>query len=208
MTDFLATRALYPRATTNEKGNIIMEENKLNTEDTGNENPTQDDTTSTVENAELEATKAELEATRAELEAARADLKDKDDKYLRMAAEYDNFRRRSREEKEATYGSALADTVKEILPIIDNLERASSYEDGEKVRAGLVMLNTTVSQALGKLGVEAFGEVGEAFDPNLHNAVLHEEDDSDREGIITEVFQRGYRKGNRIIRFAMVKTVN
>ena len=201
MTDFLATRALCPRATTNEKGNIIMEENKLNTDDTGNETPTQDDTTSTVENAELEATKAELEA-------ARAALKDKDDKYLRMAAEYDNFRRRSREEKEATYGSALADTVKEILPIIDNLERASSYEDGEKVRAGLVMLNTTVSQALGKLGVEAFGEVGEAFDPNLHNAVLHEEDDSDREGIITEVFQRGYRKGNRIIRFAMVKTVN
>ena len=215
MTDFLATRALCPRATTNEKGNIIMEENKLNTEDTGNETPTQDDTTSTVENAELEATKAELEATKAELEAtkaeleaARAALKDKDDKYLRMAAEYDNFRRRSREEKEATYGSALADTVKEILPIIDNLERASSYEDGEKVRAGLVMLNTTVSQALGKLGVEAFGEVGETFDPNLHNAVLHEEDDSDREGIITEVFQRGYRKGNRIIRFAMVKTVN
>lgn len=208
MTDFLATRALCPRATTNEKGNIIMEENKLNTEDTGNETPTQDDTTSTVENAELEATKVELEATKAELEAARAALKDKDDKYLRMAAEYDNFRRRSREEKEATYGSALADTVKEILPIIDNLERASSYEDGEKVRAGLVMLNTTVSQALGKLGVEAFGEVGEAFDPNLHNAVLHEEDDSDREGIITEVFQRGYRKGNRIIRFAMVKTVN
>lgn len=185
-----------------------MEENKLNTEDIENEAPVAEENTANTESSELEAVKAELEATKAELEAARAALKEKDDKYLRMAAEYDNFRRRSREEKEATYGSALADAVKEILPIIDNLERASSYEDGEKVKAGLAMLSTTVSQALGKLGVEAFGEVGEVFDPNLHNAVLHEEDDSDREGIITEVFQRGYRKGNRIIRFAMVKTVN
>lgn len=157
---------------------------------------------------ELEALAAELAAARAEIERLKAEAKEKDDKYLRLAAEYDNFRRRSREEKEATYSNALADAVTEILPIIDNLERAAAFTDGEKVRDGLVMIAGTVSGVLEKLGVEAFGTAGDKFDPNLHNAVFHEEDDSDREDEITEVFQKGYKKGNRIIRFAMVKTVN
>ena len=141
----------------------------------------------------------------AELKEAMAVM---EDKYLRMAAEYDNFRRRSREEKDATYSSAMADTVAELLPIIDNLERAAGFEDGEKVKEGIKMIASTVGGVLAKLGVEAFGEAGDKFDPNLHNAVLHDEDDSDRDGEITDVFQKGYKKGNKIIRFAMVKTVN
>ena len=140
--------------------------------------------------------------------ALEAELKEKDDKYLRMAAEYDNFRRRSREEKAAVYADALADTVNELLPIIDNLERAALYDDGEKVKEGLMMTAKSVSAALEKLGVETMGSVGETFDPNLHNAVFHVEDESFGEGEIVEVFQKGYKKGNKINRFAMVKTAN
>ena len=151
---------------------------------------------------------SEIDALKAEIETLKNEAKEKDDKYLRLAAEYDNFRRRSREEKDALYNTAVGDTVAELLPIIDNLERAASFDDGEKVREGLKMIASTVASSLSKLGVEAFGEAGDKFDPNLHNAVLHDEDDSDRENEITDVFQKGYKKGSKIIRFAMVKTVN
>ena len=146
-----------------------------------------------------------LEARIAELEREAAE---KDDKYLRLAAEYDNFRRRSREEREGVYNSALGEVITEILPIIDNLERAAGFDDAEKVREGLVMISASASGALTKLGVEAFGAPGEKFDPNIHNAIMHDEDDSGREDEITDVFQKGYKRGNKIIRFAMVKTVN
>ena len=147
----------------------------------------------------------ELLSKIAELEAA---IAEKDDKYLRMAAEYENFRRRTREEMTASYSSAVADTVGELLPIIDNLERAALYDDGEKVKEGLAMTAKSVEAVFSKLGVEAVGKVGETFDPNLHNAVLHDEDETRGEGEIVDVFQKGYKKGDKIIRFAMVKTVN
>ena len=153
----------------------------------------------------LEAKIAELEAKIAELEARLAEA---DDKHLRMAAEYENFRRRSREEREGVYTSAVSDTVSELLPIIDNLERAEGFTDADKVREGLVMINNSVDAVLSKLGIESFGTPGDTFDPNIHNAIMHDEDDSGREGEITDVFQKGYKRGNRIIRFAMVKTVN
>ena len=135
-------------------------------------------------------------------------LSEKEDSYLRMAAEYENFRRRSREEKEGVYTEAVADTVSEILPIIDNLERAALYDDESKVKEGLVMIAKSAESVFEKLKVEPVGKIGETFDPNLHNAVLHAEDDERGEGEIVEVFQKGYKKGNKIIRFAMVKTVN
>ena len=162
----------------------------------------------TAEKKKKSTKQSEIDALKAEIEALKAEIKEKDDKYLRLAAEYDNFRRRSREEKDATYSSAMADTVSELLPIIDNLERAAGFDDGEKVREGLKMIASTVGAALGKLGVEEFGKAGDKFDPNLHNAVMHDEDDSERENEITDVFQKGYKRGNKIIRFAMVKTVN
>lgn len=162
---------------------------------------------STDENASEDKAPAteELLAKVAELENL---LKEKEDQHLRMAAEYENFRRRSREEKDATYTDAVADTVSEILPIIDNLERASMYDDDSKVKEGLVMIAKSVQTVFEKLKVESVGSVGETFDPNLHNAVLHAEDEERGEGEIVEVFQKGYKKGNKIIRFAMVKTVN
>ena len=138
----------------------------------------------------------------------RRSREEKDDKYLRMAAEYENFRRRSREEKDATYESAMADTVAELLPIIDNLERAANYDDGEKVKEGLAMTLKSVSAVFSSMGIEAVGAAGESFDPNLHNAVMHVEDEAYGEGEITEVFQKGYKKNKRVIRFAMVKTAN
>ena len=136
-----------------------------------------------------------------------AEIKEKDDKYLRMAAEYDNFRRRSREEREAAYGNAVADTVGEILPIIDNLERAAAF-GGDKVAEGLAMIYTSVGQVFEKLGIETFGAKGDTFDPNLHNAVMHIEEENYGDGEIVEVFQKGYKKDKRIIRFAMVKSAN
>ena len=144
----------------------------------------------------------------AEIEELKAAAAIMEDKYLRMAAEYDNFRRRSREEKDAIYEVAMADTVKELLPIIDNLERAAGFTEGDKVLEGLVMTAKTTVSVFEKLGVEEFGKVGDTFDPNLHNAVLHIEDNSYGEGEIVEVLQKGYKKGKHIIRFAMVKTAN
>ena len=148
---------------------------------------------------------AVLEERIAELEAK---LAEEADKYLRLAAEYDNFRRRSREEREGVYAAAVGDAALAMLPIIDNLERAEKFGDGDKVLEGIKMINGSVGAALSSLGIEVYGEVGDKFDPNLHNAVMHEEDDSEREGEITDVFQKGYKKGKHIIRFAMVKTVN
>ena len=162
-----------------------------------------------IEETAEAATEEKAEPTAEErIAALEAELKENDDKYLRMAAEYDNFRRRSREEKAAVYADALSDTVGELLPIIDNLERAAMYDDGEKVKEGLMMTAKSVSAVLEKLGIETVGAAGETFDPNLHNAVFHVEDESLGEGEIVEVFQKGYKKGNKIIRFAMVKTAN
>ena len=161
--------------------------------------------------AEVKDTKkkkhSELDELKAKISELENKIKEADDKYLRMAAEYDNFRRRSREEREGVYESAVADTVGELLPIIDNLERAAMY-DGEKVKEGLIMIEKSVKDVFGKLGVEAVGAVGDKFDPNLHNAVMHAEDENLGEGEITDVFQKGYKKGKRVIRFAMVKSVN
>ena len=177
-----------------------MEENKNITEETAN---------ATAENGKKEKKSSGKEKKlQAEIDALKEQIKEYDDKYLRMAAEYDNFRRRSREEKDATYENAMADTVKELLPIIDNLDRAAGFTDGSQVLDGLVMTAKSISSVFEKLGVEEFGKVGETFDPNIHNAVLHIDDESYGEGEIVEVYQKGYRKGKHVIRFAMVKTAN
>ena len=148
-----------------------------------------------------------LENALAEKEAELAALQDK---YLRLAAEYDNFRRRSQKEREGIYTDAVADAVRELLPIADNLERAvaSGSQDSEGLAQGLSMTLKALEESLSRLGVESYGASGDSFDPNLHNAVMHEEDPDQEENRITDVFQRGYRKGERIIRHAMVKVVN
>ena len=174
----------------------------LNTEPTDTEVPEDG------KNENQQPSDGELDALRTEIEQLKSNLAERDDRILRLAAEYENFRRRAKEEKLAAYDGAMADTVSQILPIIDNLERAGMYEDLEKVKEGLVMIAKSVEGVLSALGVEAVGKVGDTFDPNFHNAVMHEDDESRGEGEIVEVFQKGYKKGSKIIRFAMVKTVN
>ena len=183
-----------------------MSENK--TENIENEAEEVNKESAAAEEAGAETDVPTAEELLARIAALEAEIKEKDDKHLRMAAEYENYRRRSREEKDATYGDAVADTVNELLPIIDNLERAANFDDGEKVKEGLAMTLKSVEAVFSKLKIEEVGKVGDTFDPNLHNAVLHAEDESLGEGEIVDVFQKGYKKGNRIIRFAMVKTVN
>ena len=147
----------------------------------------------------------------AELDAAKAELAAEKEKFLRMAAEYDNFRRRSAKEREAAYSDAYADALMQIIPVIDNLERAAGYGnagDAKQLSDGVNMILTQFTQVLEKMGIEAFGEKGDLFDPNIHNAIMHEEDPEQDESILGEVFQRGYRRGDKIIRCAMVKVIN
>ena len=158
--------------------------------------------------AKKEKKSGKCKALEERISALEAEIKEKDDKYLRMAAEYDNFRRRSREEKDATYECAMADTVNELLPIIDNLERAAAIDADGPLKDGIVMIMKSIEGTLAKLGVEPVGKIGDTFDPNLHNAVMHVEDESFGEGEIVDVFEKGYKKNKKVIRFAMVKTAN
>lgn len=153
--------------------------------------------------------KSEIENLRDELAAKDAEIAESKDKYLRLYAEYDNFRKRSAKEKDGIYTDAVSDTVKEFLSVIDNIERASQYNgDAEKVAEGLAMTAKSAQTMLGKLGITCFAAAGDKFDPSLHNAVMHTEDDEYGEGEIVEVFQKGYRKGDKVIRYAMVKVAN
>lgn len=152
--------------------------------------------------------KGELAKAQEAAKKAEDELAEYKDKYLRLAAEYDNFRRRSAKEKECIYSDAISDVVTHVLPIFDNLERAAVYESAEKVAEGLAMTAKTIDEVLTKVGIEKFGAVGDEFDPNLHNAVLHCEDEAFGENKIAEVFQCGYKKGERVIRYAMVKVAN
>lgn len=138
------------------------------------------------------------------------ELKDTKDQLLRTAAEYANYRARSAKEKEQTYSNAKGNVVSEILPVIDNLERALSQEnsDYEALKKGVQMTLDGLMASLEKLGVEQYGESGDSFDPNFHNAVMHVEDDALGENVITDVFQKGYKINERVIRPAMVKTAN
>lgn len=138
------------------------------------------------------------------------ELKEAKDQLLRTAAEYANYRARSAKEKEQTYSNAKGAVISELLPVIDNLERAfaQEHEDYEALKKGVEMTMTQLSAILEKLGVTAFGEAGEQFDPNYHNAVMHIDDDSLDKNVITDVFQKGYKINDKVIRPAMVKTAN
>ena len=158
----------------------------------------------------LKKAEAELAEAQKKLEATEAALAEEKDKYLRMLAEYDNFRRRTAKEKETIYGDATADTVKGLLPVVDTLERAAAGltpEDAESpLGKGILMILKSATDALAKLGVEEVPS--DTFNPDYHNAVMHVEDESLPEGAIVAVFQKGYRKGDHIIRYAMVQVAN
>ena len=153
--------------------------------------------------------KAENLKLKEEIESLTAALEEEKKNRLYLAAEYDNFRRRSQKEKDGIYSDAISDAIKEILPLFDNLERAGQYSgDSEKVAEGLALIAKMSDEVLSKLGVERFGVPGEQFDANIHNAVMHEDNEAFGENEITDVYQVGYKRGDKIIRFAMVKVAN
>jgi len=131
------------------------------------------------------------------------------DSYLRLAADYDNFRKRTIKEKEQSYGNGKADAIEKLLPVYDNLERALNQPtQDEAYKKGVEMtMNQLVSIFTG-LGVEIFGNAGDTFDPNIHNAVMHTEEEGVEENTITQVFQKGFKLGEKIVRFAMVQVAN
>ena len=162
-----------------------------------------------AEAAEQTAKAAEEAHAESEADGLRRQLAEASDKLLRTHAEYDNFRKRSQKEKEAIFADVKADTIAKFLPVIDNFERAAAADsDPDAYRKGIEMTVRQLLDVLAGLGVESFGEKGETFDPNLHNGVMHEDNETLGENEVADVFQKGYRLGDRVIRHATVKVAN
>ena len=145
----------------------------------------------------------------AEADKLRAELQEKNDLLLRTAAEFDNFKRRTEREKISTAEYAKASVMKTLLPILDNADRAAEYEPGtEQYNKGIELIVKQLSDLSSKLGLVEIGAVGETFDPNLHEAIMHVEDDSLGENVIGQVLQKGYKFGDTVVRPAMVQVAN
>ena len=152
--------------------------------------------------------KKKIKELEAKLEEATKKADEINEKYLRMLAEYDNFRKRSTKERESVYGDAYTDALSAILPVLDNLERAEGCNDAEGLSKGLELTLKSFRETLEKAGVKEIEALGKTFDPNLHNAVFHVEDESYGESEIVEVLMKGYVKGDKVIRYSMVKVAN
>ncbi len=154
--------------------------------------------------------KKKLKKAEAELEKKEAELLEANDKYMRLFAEYDNFRKRTAKEKEGIYADAYIDALTQILPVLDNLERAAAFEnaDADALRKGLELTLKSFSETLEKMGVHEIEALGKTFDPNVHNAVMHVDDDSFGESEVVEVFAKGYARGDKVLRHSMVKVAN
>jgi molecular chaperone GrpE len=151
--------------------------------------------------------------TEEEIEAAFNEWKEKydleRDAHLRLAAEYDNFRKRNTKEKELLYALGKAEAVEKLLPVYDNLERALNQPTADEAyKKGVELTLTELVKIFGTLGVEIYGQPGDIFDPNIHNAVMHVDDENFGENTITQVFQKGFKLGEKIVRFAMVQVAN
>ena len=154
--------------------------------------------------------KKKIKKIEAELEKKEAELAEANDKYMRLFAEYDNFRKRTSKEKEGIYADAYIDALSQILPVLDNLERAAAFEnaDAEALRKGLELTLKSFSETLAKMGVHEIEALGKTFDPNVHNAVMHVDDEAFGESEIVEVFAKGYARGDKVLRHSMVKVAN
>ena len=169
------------------------------------ETPVQD----TQDTTQAPETQEAANPLQTELEAARKALADKEEQYLRLAAEYDNYRKRTMKEKEAIWADAKADTAGAFLGVYDNLERAMKQETADEAyKKGVEMTMTQLKSVLEKLGIAEIPALGQPFDPKFHNAVMHVEDESLGENTVCEVFQAGFQAGDKVIRFAMVKVAN
>ena len=168
--------------------------------------------TENTETAAEETTPETFTVTKEQMEKMEGLAKlvaDVNDKYLRLAAEYDNYRKRTAKEKESIYGDAKADTIKPLLAVYDNLERGiAQYDEADAHRQGLELILRQFTETLTKLGVTEIEAKGQPFDPGLHNAVMHVEDETAGENTVVEVFQKGFMLGDKVLRFAMVKVAN
>ena len=163
--------------------------------------------------AEEQVSKAEekeVDETAQKIEELEKELAASKEAHIRTLAEYDNYRKRTAKEKEGTYNDAKAMCMTELLPVLDNFDRALSADatDAESYKKGVEMIHTSFCEILKKLGVEAFGEAGEEFDPNFHNGVMHIEDENLGENVIAQVFSKGYKIGEKVLRPAMVQVAN
>lgn len=160
------------------------------------------------EKKEIEALKIENRKLSEALEQAQKEKAEATDKYVRLFAEFDNFKKRTAKENETVYSGAYMDAVEEMLPIFDNIERALDFAADEESKNGLKMIINGFHDTLTKMGVEAYGEIGDEFNAEIHSAVMHEENEEFGENVISLVLQKGYKKGDRVIRYAMVKVAN
>ena len=180
---------------------VANEEVKEKEEANKEENVETSNVSENIEEDELDMIKKQNKKLQEELDTTK-------DTLLRLRAEYDNYRKRTTKEKEGIYSDAYVDVIKEILPIIDNLERAIAADGSlEDLKKGVEMTMKGCQDAFTKLGVEEIDATGE-FDPNFHNAVMHVEDENLEKNVVAEVFQKGYKKDNKIIRHTMVKVAN
>ncbi len=187
-------------------------------EETPDDAPGQDDDAdggkmSRSDRKKLKKLESEIASLNKTIETKNSELAAANDKYMRLFAEYDNFRKRTAKEREGIYTDAYADALVQILPVLDNLERAAAFAEGESIDAanlakGLELTLKSFGETLGKMGVTEIEALGKTFDPNLHNAVMHVEDDSLGENEIIEVFMKGYVKGDKVLRHSMVKVAN
>lgn len=187
----------------------LPETEKQTPEDAGTQQPE----TKEPEAKEPEAKEPEKKETPApekkDAASPEALLRAEKDRYLRLAAEYDNYRKRSSKERESIYSDVKAETVAKFLPVFDNLERALAQPtEDEAYRKGVELIMAQFREVLKKLGVTEIEAVGKSFDPNLHNAVMHEESEEHGENEIVQEFQKGFKIGDKVIRFSVVKTVN
>ena len=204
----------------NKQMSDVTEEEIAAAEETvAEETPSEEMTTDTSEEEKctgkdkkkLKKAEAEIARLEKELAAKEAALAEANDQHLRLLAEYDNFRKRSAKEKDGVYTDAYVDALTQILPILDNLDRAAEYgkEDPESPMAkGVEMVRKSFVDTLAKMGVTEIEALNAPFDPNLHNAVMHVEDEAVGESIVVEVFMKGYIKGDKVLRHSMVKVAN
>ena len=165
--------------------------------------------TPTEQQNEVTEEKTELESLREELETLQKAKDELYDKYLRTLAEYDNFRKRSQREKDAIYGDATIDAVKKLLPVLDNFERALNYEcKDEEFKKGIALIQNTLKEVFDSMGVKEIPDVGEQFDPNLHEAVMHVDDDSFGDNTVAQELRAGYIYKETVVRHSMVKVAN
>lgn len=185
-----------------------MEETVDNTEEVKEE--TVENSENTEEVKEEQAEKTEEETLEDKLVKAEEQVKEAQDKWLRQLAEFENFRKRTNQEKQGMYNNGVRDTIEKFLPVVDNFERAvAATEDKESsTYKGIEMILKQMLDVMAAMGVEEIPAEGEAFDPNVHAAVMHIEDESCDENVVVEVFQKGYRHGDKVIRPAMVKVAN